>query len=558
MPHDPVDAVRWEHTRLRRRLLYGAWREDLDKRIALAVGAMRREAWGIPDLSSNVFRSAVSSLAVLYDRRPKISHNDQQSADNLAGYVVDAGLWPLMQRVQRDTLGLREMFVRIDVFAPAQPGARAEVVYRPVPPDMVIAEASPENPDEPIEFKELRLREDAAGRKRWTWDYFSIEADEEPSYRILSAGENAGEDLSAEYLGVPGGLIGDAYPYRYADGTPFLPIVLYHAAKTGLLFDPFEAAELVEGSLNVAVLWTFFGHTVRSASWPQRYAVGVRVPSASVGGEMETTIRESVVSDPSTVLLFEPSDEGVMPQISQWASGADPEALQAAIGLYERRIAAFAGLSPADVQRVAGDPRSGFALAISREGAREAQKRFEPVFQPVDEELLSKTAALINRAAGDQLLEFGYRVAYESLPPSAEERQGEREHIIGLIDAGLLDRVEAYRMLHPGLSRMDAERALVEIQLIDSKIKDQISMIQTAAQAEVMAPGVPVEGPAADTALNGAQIASLLQVIGEVGARRLPRESAIAILSRAFNVTADQASELLGSVGLSFFVQTPQ
>ena len=68
MPHDPAEAARWEHTRLRRRMLYGAWREDLDRRIALAIGAVRREAWGIPDLSSNVFRSSMTSMAVLYER----------------------------------------------------------------------------------------------------------------------------------------------------------------------------------------------------------------------------------------------------------------------------------------------------------------------------------------------------------------------------------------------------------------------------------------------------------------------------------------------------------
>ena len=461
LPSDPDDATRWEHTRLRRRLLYGSWREDLDRRISQAIGAVRREAWGVPDLSSNVFRASMQSLAVLYDRRPKVSHNETGAADALSGYVVPSGLWSLMQRIQRDTLGLREMFLRVDVVQ--HEGQAPEVVYRPIPPDMVLAYADPEHPDEPVEVRELRLRRDRLGRARWTYDVLCVAGYKEPFYRVISAGTDSGEDLSAEYLGVEGGLVGEAYPYRYADGRPMLPLVLYHASKTGMLFDPYEALELVEGSLNVAVFWSMFGHVIRQASWPQRYAVGVRVPSATIHGEQENTIRESIVPDPATVLLFEPSDEGMAPQISQWDAGADPQTLQDAISMYERRLAAFAGISPSDVQRVAGDPRSGFAIAINREAAREVQRRFEPIFSPIDEELMGKTAALINRVTGGALPEEGYRVAYESLPPSAEERQSERDHVVGLISAGLLDRVEAYRQLHPGLSRADAEAALREI-----------------------------------------------------------------------------------------------
>jgi len=557
LPSDPSEAARWEHTRLRRRMLYGAWREDLDRRISWSIGAVRREAWGVPDLSSNVFRSSIQSLAVLYDRRPTITHNDQTAADQLAGLVVDAGFWPLMQRVQRDTLGMREMLIRVDVSMDSV--GSPVIVYRPVYPDMVLAGCSSSEPDRPIEIRELRLRTSSTGQARWTWDVLSIADPAAPSYRVLAAGSGEGEDLSAEYLGTPGGLVGEAYPYRRADGAAFLPYVMYHAAKTGMLWDAYEASELVDGSLNVAVLWTFFGHTVRQASWPQRYAVGVRVPSASIDGETEQTIRESVIPDPATVLLFEPSDEGVTPQISQWAPGSDPQTLQEAIAMYERRIAAFAGISPADVQRVAGDPRSGFALAISREAAREAQRRYEPVFSPADEEVLAITASMLNAAAGLGLPEGGYRVAYETLPPSVEERQGEREHLLALIDAGLLDRVSAYQTMHPGISRADAERALIDIQLEESRMKKTIESLEIAEQTiGASTGGAPEEGAAQDTALNGAQIASLLQVIGEVAARRLPRESAIAILVRSFNVSGDAAESLLGPVGTSFFIEGGQ
>lgn len=554
-PQDPQEQARWTHTRQRRRMLYGAWAEDLDRRIESQIGHVRRDAWGTPDLSSNVFRSAVSSLAVLYDRRPSLGHDDQASADELARVVIRAGLWPLMQRIQRDTLGLREMLVRVEITAGPE-GRGAKLHYRPVFPDMVLAEASAADPDQPLVVKELRLmRHEHTGQARWVWEIFSVEHPEAPYHRIVAAsGPEAGADLSAEYLGVPGGLVGEAYPYRFAEGDPFLPIVCYHAARTGQLWDPYEASELVEGSLNVACLWSMFGHCVRQASWPQRYAVGVRVPSASIEGEERNAARESVIPDPATVLLFDPADEGTQPMISQWQPGADPEALQTAISMYERRIAAFAGISAADVQRVAGDPRSGFAIAITREAQREAQKRYEPCFSPSDERLLSVSAAMWNRVTGAQLPEGGYRVAYQTLPPSQEEQKGEREQIEWEEARGLVSPLDAYRRLHPGASADDAERAIVANRLDTIRLDREVEDLARAEQPVAMiGTGTGTAEKAPDTALNGAQIDSLVKVIGEVAANRLPRESAIAILVRAFSVTPEAAAELLGPVGVTFF-----
>ena len=128
----------------------------------------------------------MQSLAVLYDRRPKITHADQQAADVLASYVIDAGLWPLMQRVQRDTLGMREMLIRVDVTLDRDEAGTAEVTYRPIPPDLVLAHADPEHPDEPVEVRELRLRRDRHGKPRWTWDVLSVADYEMPYYRVVS------------------------------------------------------------------------------------------------------------------------------------------------------------------------------------------------------------------------------------------------------------------------------------------------------------------------------------------------------------------------------------
>jgi hypothetical protein len=77
--------------------------------------------------------------------------------------------------------------------------------------------------------------------------------------------------------------------------------------------------------------------------------------------------------------------------------------------------------------------------------------------------------------------------------------------------------------------------------------------------AEPVAPAAAVDAApdadadkAADTALNGAQVASLLEVIDAVVSERLPRESAIAILEMAFNMSHDRAERVIGKVGQGF------
>ena len=63
---------------------------------------------------------------------------------------------------------------------------------------------------------------------------------------------------------------------------------------------------------------------------------------------------------------------------------------------------------------------------------------------------------------------------------------------------------------------------------------------------------VPIAGvpeAVADTSLNGAQVASLLEIVRAVTAGEIPREAAAAIIVRAFGVSAADAEAMLGPAG---------
>lgn len=445
---DPQEGQRWADTSRCWRMLYGQWEQDLEQRTTKVIGTVRREAWGQVDLSANLYRVVWDAISTLYDRPPRVEH-DEPAGLELAAKLADSGYWQLMQRVQRDTLGLREMLVRLDA-TPTRDGTDYEITHRAVTPDVVVAQADPDRPDMPIAIAEARVR-----NGEWVWDELAVSGVEgAPLYHQREARGGKATDLGS----------GEKYPYQDSAGVAELPYVLYHAQRTGRLWDVSSTLELVEGTLNLGVYYSLFGHVLRSASWPQRWAVDLQV-GGSAPLTTDSPVQSAVVTDPGTVALFYSSSNAQgQPQIGQWQTSADPMLMIESIGAYERRLVTYAGINAADQIRMAGDPRSGYAVAVSRDAQREVQRRFEPQFRAGDLQALRLAAILLNRALGEQRYpESGYRIAYEGVPFSAEETRAKLERIRELRDAGLMSRVQAYQELHAGVSEADARRALAQI-----------------------------------------------------------------------------------------------
>ena len=261
LQQDPANQRRVEHTALRKRMLTGMWLQDLIDAIGDHIPQSRQAAWGVPDMSSNIFKAATSALCGLYSEPPLIGVNETKvgQSDGLigrSGLINRGGLWSLMQRVQFFTLGLRETFLRVDITDDG-----SGLLYRIVTPEMVEASASAGDPSRPHTIKETRLRFCECGKKyEWTVDCLSIQDMSNPKYEIYTINQNGerGEDVTEKYLGSM--MSGESYPYRDSKGVPFLPYSLYHAEIHGDLFDPFNGREVVEGALHASVLYTYFLH----------------------------------------------------------------------------------------------------------------------------------------------------------------------------------------------------------------------------------------------------------------------------------------------------------
>lgn len=436
LPSDQAEAARIEHTRLRRRILYGTHEQDVVERLTKTIGNVRREAWGPPDMTSNPYLQVWTQLAALYRESPQAS--PPSGAEDAAAAIAEAGYWTLMQRVQRDTLGLREMLVRVDLDDEGQP------VYRTVPPDMVRVEVNPFRPSEIVAVREWIPDPDNKGE----WVVLVVD----PRTATYRAENTEGTDVSERVLG--GNFEGEAYPWR-PEGKPVLPYVLYHAANTGYAFDPYTGREAVEGTLQLSVHYSLYGHILRNAAWAQKYIIGAEPAGLSLadGGQ-----RAEVITDPATALILQPMEgmEGQSPQVGQWTSPVDPRAVIESIQTYERRIVGMA-LGAAEVTRAEADVRSGYSLAVSRESQREAQRGYEPLFRRSDLKMVRLTAGLMG------LPTQGWDIKYHSIPRDPRELKAEMDHLAELITAGLMDKVTAYQQLHPGMAREEAEGAIKAI-----------------------------------------------------------------------------------------------
>lgn len=517
---DMGEIARVDHTRLRRRLLYSEHEADLVQRVRKNIGSVRRAAWGHVDLTANPYLTMWTNAAALYDEAPDVNAPD---AAEMLDQVADVGFWAQQQRVQRDTLALREMLVRVDV------DEDGDISFRPVFPDMVTLRAHPRRPSVPIGVVEHIYDETLDA-----WLRHDIDV-REPARPVYVVHDSDGKDVTGDVLGET--YTGKDYPYRRADGTPIVPYGLYHAAETGCLFDPFTYREIVEGSLNIGVLLTFYGHLVRNAAWAQRYAVNLEPIGMEATGELgERSRRRQIVTDPATLLLLKRINDATEGQVGQWSAPGDPEAVLRSISMYERRIQLIAGFTPPEVTRQEADIRSGYSLAVDREALRERQRVFLPQFRRGDRQVLSIAAALLNRVRGTSYPEDGaaYRVVYQGLPESPAEQRNRLESVTKRRDAGLIGPVTALRELRPELSHEEALAELV-------KVSTEKAELDAAVAGDLAARGIDTPPPVVQIEVGTMQAAAAMVEAAQAG--RVPVESVRAMLI-AMGFPGDQADAI--------------
>jgi len=166
---------------------------------------------------------------------------------------------------------------------------------------------------------------------------------------------------------------------------------------------------------------------------------------------------------------------------------------------------------------------------------------------------------IVRQYGVDALDERSVVVEYDVTPP--KDRNSEASSLVtaGTAIGGLT------QVLAPAGLTLDVEALCTRFSIpvvdpveVDAASSGGLRLIQGGAgdapsTAEAATDAAAASGqPASDAALNGAQVASLLEIVRATAAGEIPRDAAIGIIKRAFLVNDAQAAELLGSVGLGF------
>jgi len=459
LPAAPEDTTRWRATKLRRRLLEGAWQRDLQEHMAHHLEAARQAAWGPATQALNLFRSVVTQLAVMYEVVPTVRNPNLDETQ--AQYLMSMNLFSKHKQHQKNVIGLRESFIRVHWDSETHV-SKSGVSLRLVTPDCLVVFASPQQPTVPLRIEEAVMRKDPTTKETIpTWDVWDILNPEAPFYRIESNdahGKRA--DISSKW-GVDSS--SEAYRFRWEDGRPYLPWVRYSAEDTGKMWDTYGWNELVWATLDLGLLMTFYLHTSKNASWDQKFGLDVMLAGGKSTKNESTATRNAVGTDPSSILLFE--SRGDKPgSLSSFTTPADPKGQIEAIQIYARAVTDSLGLVGGESQMT--QSQSGIAIQLRRDAVRRQQAGFEVQARVSDLELLQKVSSISNifSPEGTPLLPVeGWSIAYPGIPMTREEILEMLEVRQREVDLGLASLADLYMDRHPGVTRQEAMAALREV-----------------------------------------------------------------------------------------------
>jgi len=472
LPGSAEDEACREDQRFRRRIMEGRWETDLlDKIRSFWDPAVAPLIVPAMDMSKNLGGRVSTEVAVLYEEQPRVANETNDAAvEDMSAAVAESGLWQLQQGTNRLAYGIREMYVRTDAVQPN--GKPTKLAHRLIPPDMVQAYASPDTPDEPNLLFESRPRV-VGGKSWWTWDVVDLRDPAAPRYMVLKADYKSDDpdetiematDITDEVLGAETELDG-ARPEGnwlwWAGDEPLWPYPLYHAQRTGKLYDPRRNMEMFYSTVMIGAYYSFLGMGFRDGSYPIRTIYG-SVAGVGTRGDGSETRRQATIAPGVVLELMSPDGGTTPPSIDQWGPAIDPERMQMAIEAYEKRAMIDAGLSPSDVDK-SGGPESGYSKTVSRESVRRVARAMEVPFRRADEHTLRLSAGLLNRWGGASLPTAGWRVQYRGMEKSPEERRADREQWQADYDLGLVSLVDLAMLRFPHLrDREEAKRMLAE------------------------------------------------------------------------------------------------
>lgn len=465
------DRARWEEQSLRHRILSGEWAMDAEMALREYFSEESLDSLPEADTGRNPALSIYSQIAAPHGEAVEVS---TAAGDDLSVMRLDL-VWPLMTLEDIYCAGMGESVRRLDA---TERGTSARLVS----PASVVTVPDPKDPIRPVVLEELRWRDKVGEQPAgWTWERWDISDPAAPAFTILDAKRT---DVTAAYLGEAAGKWPDEF--RFSDDTPFLPYVIRHALPGLGMWDWRRGSEVYRGTLRVSAMWTWWVMLARDTSSPQRVLIDGQIMQEGTDGGPKAG--PAVRLNPLQIARIR-SDAGVPggAKLDAWDARTSPMDYALALREYEAPLATFAGLTPADVTH--GQASSGYAIVVSREGQRRAQRRFIPGARMADQEMLAKMAAIGNRVHAWGLPESpdDYAVSYGLVGRSPAEVDAEVESAMKEVAAGYRHPADIVQIRRPHLSRSEAIAELIEAARDRSLITSLSQAAPTASPEEARA-----------------------------------------------------------------------
>jgi len=481
---------------------------------------------GPPDVSANTLLSAASQLSTpgLYGLgEPSVAHLDP-SGSGLLSWVSAAGLWTKMQVVQKMVFGVGDWVLAFEVEG-------QKLVIRPAFPHRIWTRTDTVDTSRVLELRELRFCRIMPGSEEYAWFWFCWKIDGVPCQWVMDSEGTSCSNLhllSGDAYAPVGGLSGDAYPYRYADRTTFIPFGFYSDADTGTLWNLSGRRGARVGALNSIVLSTYALRAAVSAAVPPMVAINLQKPAGNQRGLMQGTINgdpsssDSIPVTPGSILFLQESqDAKSSPSVTLLQGGSNLQALQVYVDGYAQGQLSRLGLAGDQVQRNTSNPTSAGALSITQSAKRMVAAMVAPFFRKCDLASLKKLAALARLAGVGDWPEEGWSISYQQIPLSPDEQKANREEEDHDKALGLVSTVDLWLRRHPGQTREEAilhlRRVREEEAALAAPVKPTDSMEEPASE-EVTGEAPTGEMPAEDDTSEEAEAEAIAQVAEELDA----------------------------------------
>lgn len=483
------------------------------------------EMVGPPDVSANTLLSAATQLSTpgLYGLgEPSVAHLDPNSS-GLLHWIGAAGLWTKMQAAQKMVFGVGDWVLAFEVEG-------RNLVIRPAYPHRLWTRTDTVDASRLLELHELRYCSTMPDSDEYAWLWFCWRIDGIPCQWVMGADGLPCSNLhllAGDNYAPVDGLSGDAYPYRYADGTPFIPFQFYSDSDSGSLWNLSGRRGARVGALNAIVLSTYALRAAISAAVPPMVAINLQKPAGNQRGLMVGTQQgdpassDSIPVTPGSILfLQETPDAKSSPSVSLLQGGSNLQALQVYVDGYAQGQLGRLGLAGDQVQRNTSNPTSAGALAITQSAKRMVAAMVAPFFRRCDLAALKKLSALARLAGVGDWPEDGWSISYQQIPLSPEEEAAQRDQETHDKGLGLVSTVDLWLRRHPGQSREEAVLHLRRVREEEALLSGPVVPVSTVVKAAMVADDISEEAstelPADDDTSEEAEAEAIASVAAEL------------------------------------------